>query len=117
MVYKKNKPYNGVLKKNGDILEYKRGKIIKEKKRIFYKDYSYFEIYKNKIKVAIEYDFLDADRKEIESGILKKGKPYNGYFFNKKIKKTTLDYYRKGIKKTNLSKILQDVEVIEIIDN
>lgn len=118
MFYKNDEPYEGFVKdENYNILQYKNGTIIKEKKRSSYRDYNYFEVYENKIKTEIEYNFLDNDRKEIEPGILKNGKPFNGYFFNTKLKAIILDYYKNGIKKPNLSKKLNDVEFFEIIDN
>lgn len=119
MIYKNDKPYEGILKEGKNLLEFKNGKNIKTKKRKSYRSYGYYEIYENGLKTRIEYLFLDNNKKEIKSGFLKKGKAYNGYFFNTQSKEILLDYYENGIKNPKLSIKLNNIkhEEIRIIDN
>ncbi|WP_417785167.1 hypothetical protein [Tenacibaculum sp.] len=116
MFYKNNEPYEGILKdKKRNIIKFKNGKVVVTKKINWYRDYSYYEIYKDEVKIGIEYDFVDNNKNKIDSGVFKNGKPFSGYFFNTKANNVTLDYYKNGLKKAGLSKKLDDVQFEEII--
>ncbi len=116
MLYKNDMPYEGFLKnEDSNLLQYKNGHVVGERKNAYYKDYHYYEIYKKGIKTSIEYGFLDHENKKIEPGIFRNGKPYSGYFFNTKLKEIVLDYYKAGIKQPNQSKKFKEIIYEETI--
>jgi len=118
VIYKNDKPYKGIIVDSNSIYTYDKGKVIKEKRGLQYKNHYYFEIYQNNIKTTIGYDFDDDNGDKIESGTFKNNKPFNGYFLDTKSKKITLDYYKNGIKKGELLiKYIENEEEIMIDDN
>ncbi|WP_165748306.1 toxin-antitoxin system YwqK family antitoxin [Cellulophaga sp. Z1A5H] len=115
MVYKDDEPFEGFIKdKNHTVLHYKNGKIVMQKKWMSYKDYTYYEIYKNDVKTGVEYNFLDDDGQEIAPGVFKNGKPYSGFFFNTDIDTITLEYYRAGIRQPKQAKEFREISYQEL---
>lgn len=104
MQYKNGKPIEGkLLDEDGNIFIYKNGTLDVTKESIEGRGFNYFEIYKNNEKVGVEYNLFEIDGENKQTGIYKKGKPYQGYFLKGGVYDSfefpILDYYEKGKKK------------------